>query len=883
MEDNNKRRSFLKNIAIGSVGAAVAPVSLVQAKEPQPLNIENEKNQTVNNSANTLQKRKYNSPYKNEYLNRVAFPIGGIGAGMFCIEGTGAISHMSVRNKPEIFNEPSLFAAISVKGIKNGAKVLEGQVPEWKFFGQRGTGNGAAGTTFGLPRFKKSEFITEFPFCTINLHDTDVPLTVQIKGWSPFIPTDEDNSSLPAGAVEYTFVNNSNAEVSAIFSYNSKNFMATASGAGNSIKKIPYGFVLSQDEVKDKPQFKGDFAIFTDEANTVVDYCWFRGGWWDALTMAWNNVRDGMAQAVEPVEKDAPGASLYVPFTLPPKRTKTIRVMMAWYVPETGMHIGEVMKDEKKSCDPASGCCGGPADLGVATGKQNSSPNYKPWYSSKFNSVYEVADFWKKNYNELKKNSDLFKKAFYASTLPTEVVEAVVANLTIIKSATVLRQYDGRLWSWEGCGDDSGCCHGNCTHVGNYAQAIPHLFPALEKTLRNTEFCENQNKEGHQGFRANLPISPVKQDFHAAADGQLGGIMKVHREWRISGDSKWLSNIYPMVTKSMDYCIATWDPKSKGVVEEPHHNTYDIEFWGPDGMCTSFYLGALTAMIKMGTYLQKDVGKYLSLYEKGKQYIETRLYNGEYFIQDIGYKNLNAPDPATAKSFGGEYSAEARTILQKEGPKYQYGVGCLSDGVLGAWIGKMCGLQNFIDPQKVQSHLLSVHKYNLKKDLTDHPNPQRPSYALGNEGGLLLCTWPKGGKLSLPFVYSDEVWTGIEYQVASHLMLMGKVQEGLEIVRICRDRYDGRTRNPFNEYECGHWYARAMASYGLMEGLTGVRYDAVDKILYIDSKIGDFTSFISTATGFGTVKLNAGKPTLHTVYGTIDIEKIMMSGKTIKA
>ena len=85
----------------------------------------------------------------------------------------------------------------------------------------------------------------------------------------------------------------------------------------------------------------------------------------------------------------------------------------------------------------------------------------------------------------------------------------------------------------------------------------------------------------------------------------------------------------------------------------------------------------------------------------------------------------------------------------------------------------------------------------FKKDLTDHANPQRSPYALGKEGGLLLGSWPKGGKLSLPFVYSNEVWTGIEYQVASHLMLQGEVEKGLEIVRACRQRYDGSVRNPF--------------------------------------------------------------------------------------
>ena len=161
--------------------------------------------------------------------------------------------------------------------------------------------------------------------------------------------------------------------------------------------------------------------------------------------------------------------------------------------------------------------------------------------------------------------------------------------------------------------------------------------------------------------------------------------------------------------------------------------------------------------------------------------------------------------------------------------------------------------------------------------MTDHSNPQRPGYAIGKEGGLLLCTWPKGEKPSIPFVYSDEVWTGIEYQVASHLISFGYISEGLEIVRTCRERYDGSHRNPFNEYECGHWYARAMASYALLQGFTGIRYDAVDKILYIKPSIkGDFRSFISTNTGFGTAGITDGKPFIEIVEGQIEIKEIIV-------
>jgi hypothetical protein len=298
-------------------------------------------------------------------------------------------------------------------------------------------------------------------------------------------------------------------------------------------------------------------------------------------------------------------------------------------------------------------------------------------------------------------------------------------------------------------------------------------------------------------------------------------------------------------------------------------------------MCTSFYLGALTSMVEMGSFLNEDVSKYQQLLETGNKFMTDSLYDGEYFIQKIKWKGLNAPNPVEASKnmWNSNYSDEAKALLEKEGPKYQYGSGCLSDGVLGFWLANVSGLKTPMDESLVKSHLNAVHKYNLKQNLLDHSNPQRPSFALGEDGGLLLCTWPKGGKLSLPFVYSNEVWTGIEYQVASHLMLTGEIEKGLDIVRTCRDRYDGRIRNPFDEYECGHWYARAMSSYGLLQGLTGVRYDAVDKTLYVDSKIGDFKTFLSTETGFGNVELKGGKVSVNMVYGALNVKKVMVSGK----
>ncbi|HNQ88053.1 MAG TPA: GH116 family glycosyl hydrolase [Verrucomicrobiota bacterium] len=849
-ESNRKRlprRDFLK-LTAASAGAWTAlqgNAGTSHASHP--------KDATASHPPRSRGSAKFNTEYAGPRLNRVAFPMGGMGAGMLCLEGTGALSHVSLRHRPEVFNEPMMFAALCVKGTTPVARVIEGPVPAWKLFGMPGSGNGAAGTAFGLPRFRTASFHTHFPFATVSVRDPQIPLQIRITGWSPFAPGDTDDSSLPVAALEYAFVNRTRHPVEAVFSFNARNFMATSGGA-QAVKATPEGFVLWNAAAKDKSWEEGAFAVTVSDPALHVNHAWFRGGWWDALTMAWKDIAEGACYDRPPVASGnpSPGATLFVPFRLEPGQSKTIAVRFAWFVGQTNLRIGK----DPSTPSPVEG-------------------TYKPWYAGRFTDVNAVIAHWRDRYQELRDRAQRFSRCFYDSTLPPEVLEAVAANLTILKSPTVLRQADGRLWCWEGCSDNAGCCHGSCTHVWNYAQAIAHLFPTLERSLRETEFGPSQDDRGHQTFRASLPIRPAPHDFHAAADGQLGGILKVHREWRISGDTEWLRRLWPRVRQSLDFCIETWDPTHQGWLAEPHHNTYDIEFWGPDGMCTSFYLGALSAAVAMGKALGDDTAAYAELLAKGRQRTESELYDGEYFIQKIEWQSLRAKNPVEVQSFGGDYSPEARALLEKEGPKYQYGRGCLADGVLGAWMALVCGVGDVLDPGKIRSHLRAVHRHNLKTDLTAHANPQRPSYACGAEGGLLICTWPKGGALSLPFVYSNEVWTGIEYQVASHLIFMGRIDEGLEIVRVCRSRYDGRVRNPFNEYECGHWYARALSSYALLQALTGARYDAIEKTLYLKPALrGDFRCFLATATGYGTVGVRRGKPFFDLVSGTVEIRRI---------
>jgi len=802
--------------------------------------------------------RHFNDAYAGQHLDRIAFPLGGFGAGMVCLEGTGALSHLSIRHRPDVFHQPLAFSALWVRGVPT-ARVLEGPVPGWKIFGPPGTANGARDISYGLPRFRQASFSARFPFATVSLSDPDMPVSATVTGWSPFVPGNSADSSLPTACLEITLRNASAQEtVEGVYSFHARNFMAVAHDSGAFVRQTPSGFDLVQPPLPDAPWQQGVFRAVLSGPDVRPDLAWFRGGWFDPLTMLWRKVQAGGAEACAAHSEGAPspGASLYAPFRLAPGGETVLTLHLLWYVPMTSLRVG----GDACACAEAS-----------------PKATYVPWYAGQFADMEALARYWLAQVERLRRQSGAFRDAFFDTSLPPEVVEAVAANLSILKSPTCLREKGGRFWGWEGCCDGSGCCHGSCTHVWNYAQALPHLFPDLERSLRETEFAENQDERGHQTFRAALPIRPVDHGFHAASDGQLGGIMKAYREWRISGDAAWLRRLWPQIRQSLDYCVSTWDPDRTGLLVEPHHNTYDIEFWGPDGMCSSFYLGALVAAVAMGEALGEDMASYRDLAERCRERLEGELFNGEYFVQRIQWTGLRAPDPTAAPSMGGGYSPEAVALLRREGPKYQYGEGCLSDGVLGVWLAAACGLGlELLDPRQVTSHLRAVHRYNLRRDLGNHSNPQRPTYACGNEGGLLLCSWPQGNAPSLPFVYSDEVWTGIEYQVASHLMLMGRVREGLEIVQRCRKRYDGRVRNPFDEYECGHWYARALSSYGLLQGLTGARYDAVTRTLHLEPRIrGDFRAFFCAATGFGTIGVRDGQPFLEVAAGDLVPERIV--------
>jgi uncharacterized protein (DUF608 family) len=826
--------------------------------------------------------------YTGDKVTQIAMPIGGIGAGCVCMNGYGGLQDFSIRTRPESTALPegftsdspeAAFAILHIKGQPGVTKLVEGPFPPFKIFDQGLQGQGLRRGGFeGFPRFAKCTFQGEYPFGIVRLSDPSVPLEVTVTGWNPFIPLDDKNSGIPCAILEYALNNTSSHPVEYEFSYHLSHLASGCqpdqASTVNSV--IPgKGAFLTNREAPNAESF-GSAVLMSIGETPRIKAMWLRSPGWefDSLSALWREVSTGAfatnagSNSVDHAGRN--GASILLAGTLSPGQSRSHAVLIAWHFPNSYLTEGLAV--------PLSGIEG---RAGCRTAAEGKSAPWRPWYAGQWKDAREVALYAEQTYASLRARTVQFKDALFSSTLPPYVVDAVSANLAILKSPTILREESGNIWGWEGCFPDSGCCHGSCTHVWNYAQALPHLYPQLERTLRDLELARSMDDRGHINFRGAIPDGPVDHGWHAASDGQLGGIMKLYRDWQISGDTDWLKRLYPLAKRSLDYGISTWDPNHLGALFEPHHNTYDIEFWGPEPMCSNIYLGALSAMAQMANAVgqQSDSKFYGELAQRTAGYIDEHLFNGEYYQQHVQYEGLR--DKSFAKSIAdvNEHSSEMQQLLKREGPKYQYGSGCLSDGVIGVWMARMYGIETPLEQKNVRSSLDSIFRNNFKTDLSEHANAQRPGYAMGHEPGLLLCSWPRGDKPTLPFVYSDEVWTGIEYQVASHLVAEGFVEEGLTVVKAARSRYDGRTRNPWNEYECGNWYARAMSSYALLGALSGFRYTAVDRTLHFAPKLKlrPFRTFFSTASAWGVVTLNPDNITLEVAEGRLALEKLVLS------
>jgi uncharacterized protein (DUF608 family) len=794
--------------------------------------------------------------FTGEQLREIAFPLGGIGTGCVSLGGWGQLRDWEIFNSPGKNNVNHYsFGTLHARpaGGKSVCKILQGPVAHE--YGRNGHGYYRESGS-GLPHFRECEFEGSYPFAKVRLRDKAMPLRAELTAWNPYIPLNDKDSSIPCAILQWTLTNPTRKRVQATLFMNLTNMVGhpetgqalNAFRKGQSVRGLA---MTTKKHKPDSPRY-GTMALTTTAGNVTHLNHWRRSGWFDACTDFWSQAAEGRldesVRASESPEPRGDTGSIGAKLSLAPGASKTVTMIVTWMMPNVEW-----------------------------TTWTKRPVVWEAYPATQWKDAWDVAEYVAKNLPRLERETRAYADAMNATTLPWQVVEAVTSTSSILKSPTCLRWTNGDFWAWEGCHDRGGCCPGTCTHVWNYQQMMPYLFPSLERSIRETDYRYNQHDGGCMSFRMPLPMGR-RAKMHAAADGQFGGIMKVYREWRISGDDEWLARVWPRAKKALEFAWREMDKDRDGVMEGVQHNTYDIEFWGANTMCGSFYLGALRAGEEICRHLGDvaSADRYREMFEKGSAWSDKNLFNGEYYFQKVNLK-------ADATVEDGEKAKSMRKRLVEGGrPKYQYGAGCLSDQLLGQLFADMLELGDLYDSRNIDKAAASIFRHNFRSDFYDHVNPQRV-YALDDEPGLLLCTWPKGGNEQFPFPYSDEVWTGIEYAVAALLAYRGRIDEALAVTRAVRERYDGTRRNPYDEVECGHHYARAMASYAVLLALSGFAADVPNKRLKFAPRMNqkDFACFfaIDSAWGLYRQKLAGGKST-HEVdarYGKLSVRRLALA------
>ncbi|MBQ2967454.1 MAG: hypothetical protein IJE10_04970 [Clostridia bacterium] len=794
--------------------------------------------------------------YVGENTKEISFPLGGIGTGCIGLSGNGSLIDWEIFNRPSkgSINGHSHFAVRAIDGDKITPIVLNGDIQS-SLMGQysqsyyRGYGYGPFFQSMcGFPHFKSVEFNGEFPVASLAFKDGDFPASINMVAFNPFIPTDAENSGIPGGFFEISIKNTTDKTLKYQVALSVQNPFEQSLNKTES-KDGLHAITLYNDGAEKDSTAYGDLSIATDCETAYTQTYWYRGGWNDGIVSFWNDFsqkKDFNERIYDECGK-YDHATLVAALTIEPNTTKSAKFILSWNVPNNYNYWEE--KD--------------------IPGIRKTWKNY---YATVFKNSYETALYAFKNWDDLYSRTMQFKNTLHGSTLPKEVIDAASSNLAVLKSPTVLRLEDGSFYGWEGVHEKAGSCEGTCQHVWNYAYALCFLFPELERSIRDLEFKYSTDADGKMGFRMLLPLGREVNQFRACVDGQMGTVIKCYREWKISGNNKWLKENFENIKKVLEYAWSDknpdgWDLDKDGILEGRQHHTLDMELFGPSSWLEGMYLLALKAAAEMAEFLgeTEKAKEYISLFENGYKYTKENLFNGKYFIQKV-----NLGDEEILKKYGAEdyWNKEAKQI------KYQIGEGSSIDQMLAQWHADIIGLGDIYDKNQVDIALSEMMKNNFKESMRHHTNPWR-IYSLNDEAGSVICAYPNHTqKPAIPVAYCEETMTGFEYSFAGLLLSRGKTEDGFKAVKAVRDRFDGKKRNPWNEFECGSNYARSMASFALLPLLSGFEFDMPHKYIGFNPYSKDnFKCLWSLADGWGNFEVQKNKVTIS-VYGTMTLSSL---------
>lgn len=857
------RRTFLKNV--GTVGvASLTGTSGLALGAPDA-------SQAGGSAQAESGERADRVVYRGAHLRALAMPLGGIGAGSIAVAGDGGLRQWQIlHNVNHLAHVPHScfgFWGKAESGHAVARLLQSSAMYDQTDFRPPATSNDHVVPTESrrllelLPGVREVEFVGEYPIAQVFYLDPALPAEIKLAAYSPFIPLNAKDSGLPAIIFEFTVKNPGARPLDASLLATLQNLVgwdghtpisgvehfAYGSNRNTLMRSTGYTAIdMSNPRLPEDFPFQGRvvLAALDEHASFLTQ--------WDNPEVLWGGFADDGRLA--DLEGEGPSregrtwnGALATRLSLAPGEERTMVFVIAWYFPNRYVNWSQPAPPFADSHSKFW--------LGVM---------YANWFAS----ALEVVQYVRDNYPRLRQETFLWRDTLYDSTLPYTLLDCVSSQASIIRTPTCIWVQDGTFHGFEGCCgastdwcDGSGCCPLNCTHVWNYEQSLSRLFPDLERTMRHTDLVVQQHPSGYIPHRTILPYylprnweRKIGGPANPALDGMLGTALKTYREFRQGGGRAWLLELWPRVRKLMDYIVSAHDPQEEGVIRNEQPNTYDISIYGANSFLGSLYLAALRAAEEMARIAGDEPAakRYRGIYEQGRVNLPQEAWNGEYYIQKVDLKLY---------------------------PENQYGPGCHSDQLLGQWWAHQLDLGAILPEEQARTALGSILKYNWRPNFAGFTQAPRV-FASENDQGLLVCTWPKGGRPKTPTPYSDEVWTGIEYEVAGLLLYDGRVEDAMKILAGVRARYDGRERSPWNDIECGDHYARAMSSWTLLEAAAGQHYDADSGLLAFHPKLSSdrFRCLFVTSGGWGTYEeRKAGNNQVHTcaaAYGKIAFTRL---------
>ena len=795
--------------------------------------------------------------YSNGELEYIGMPVGGICTGNVYLSGDGRLWDWDIFNTTELAYGGSggdKFYRSPMKSTDRKKYHLE------QGFAIRTTVKGKARVrTLDQKGFENITFRGEYPVGKVTYQDENAPVSVKLEAFSPFIPTDDENSGLPAVVMEYEITNTTKRTIT----------VEIGGWLQNVVNR--YSSDRQKGQLVNTIQQEDSFTrLITGSEGKNLEY----QPDWGSMTLTLEGKGEGSADIgaidvndlsdvfVSGAKKQKAAnneqllGSLSTSLSLGKKESKKVRFIISWYFPN--IHRLNTFR--------------APHTLWA------DSESLRNFYSKQFKNAMQVADYIFEK-PELITATKLWNSTWYDSSLPVSFLDRTFVNVSTLATASSARftsknllvpYNEGRFYAFEG----AYLGFGTCTHVFHYEQALGRVFPKLARDLREkVDLGLSFDKDrGIIRYRAEFSKFGHHDGRGHAVDGHAGTILRIYREHLMAPDYSFLEYNWPKIKLAIQAMIDQDKEKTgeaDGILEGIQYNTLDKIWYGK----ISWISGLYAAVLKAGSEMAAEIGdeafatKCAQVAALAKKNISSELFNGEYFIQKV-----DPEDPLAVNS----------------------NQGCHSDQLLGQYWASQVGLGDMLEKDKVISALKSIYKYNYVENygkfLDTATVKVKRHYAQPDEPGLIMCTFPKGGANSaygdartkwdmLAVGYFSEVWTAQEHHVAANMIDYGMVDEALTLQNAVNNRYNSQKRNPYNEIEYGNHYTRAMSGYAPFVSASGFYFHGPKGIIGFDPKIGseNFKSAFIVAEGWGSYQQQANQDVKTAVielkYGQLKVSR----------